>query len=166
MAENETLGYTIRDEQDEHGGTIRHITAVDLSQDTVSADKLTVGTTAHNAQGEAIVGTNDESGQIIETASIEAELEGYGEIDAELEGYGEIEGEIEAAGITVTPYILPPATKSKLGGVIVGDDLLVTEDGVISVDKATSAEEDNTRPITAAAVYTEIGNINALLATI
>lgn len=34
------------------------------------------------------------------------------------------------------------------------------------VAPATSAEQDNTRPITAAAVYTEIGNINALLATI
>lgn len=31
---------------------------------------------------------------------------------------------------------------------------------------ATSAEEDNTRPITAGAVYTEIGNINALLSII
>lgn len=34
------------------------------------------------------------------------------------------------------------------------------------ITPASSAEEDNTRPITAAAVYTEIGNINALLATI
>ena len=34
------------------------------------------------------------------------------------------------------------------------------------VTPASSAEQDNTRPITAAAVYTEIGNINALLATI
>ena len=34
------------------------------------------------------------------------------------------------------------------------------------VAPATSAEQDNTRPITAAAVYTEIGNINSLLATI
>ena len=34
------------------------------------------------------------------------------------------------------------------------------------VAPANSAEQDNTRPITAAAVYTEIGNINALLATI
>ena len=31
---------------------------------------------------------------------------------------------------------------------------------------ATSAEQDSTLPITAGAVYTEIGNINALLATI
>ena len=34
------------------------------------------------------------------------------------------------------------------------------------VTPADTAEQDNTRPITAAAVYTEIGNINALLATI
>ena len=34
------------------------------------------------------------------------------------------------------------------------------------VPPASSVEQDNTRPITAAAVYTEIGNINALLATI
>lgn len=34
------------------------------------------------------------------------------------------------------------------------------------VAPATSPEGDNTRPITAGAVYTEIGNINALLAAI
>lgn len=34
------------------------------------------------------------------------------------------------------------------------------------VTPATSAEADNTRPITAAAVYAEIGNVNSLLATI
>lgn len=34
------------------------------------------------------------------------------------------------------------------------------------VPPANSVEQDNTKPITAAAVYTEIGNINALLATI
>lgn len=34
------------------------------------------------------------------------------------------------------------------------------------ITPASAAEQDNTRPITSAAVYTEIGNINALLATI
>ena len=51
----------------------------------------------------------------------------------------------------------------------VGDILMktsVSSDGVSWVTPASTAEEDNTRPITAAAVYTEIGNINALLATI
>ena len=42
-----------------------------------------------------------------------------------------------------------------------------TERNAVSwVTPASNAEADNTRPITAAAVYTEIGNINALLATI
>ena len=41
------------------------------------------------------------------------------------------------------------------------------EDGdVVWITPANSPEQDNTRPITAAAVYTEIGNINALLAII
>lgn len=34
------------------------------------------------------------------------------------------------------------------------------------ITPATDVEQDNTRPITAAAVYTTVGNINALLATI
>lgn len=51
----------------------------------------------------------------------------------------------------------------------IGDILMktaMTVDGVSWITPASRAEEDNTRPITAAAVYTEIGNINALLATI
>lgn len=49
----------------------------------------------------------------------------------------------------------------------VGDVLMKTSASVAEwVTPANSAEQDNTRPITSAAVYTEIGNINALLATI
>jgi len=51
----------------------------------------------------------------------------------------------------------------------VGDILMKTsaaKDGVSWVTPADHSEEDNTRPITAGAVYTEIGNINILLATI
>lgn len=58
------------------------------------------------------------------------------------------------------------ATRSSLGVVMVGDNLNITSKGVLSVDMADSIEEDNTRPVSAAKVYTEIGNINALLATI
>lgn len=61
---------------------------------------------------------------------------------------------------------LYPATRVTLGGVIVGEDLAVTQSGVLSVIKANAVEQDNTHPITAAAVYTEVGNINALLQTI
>ena len=63
-------------------------------------------------------------------------------------------------------YELPPATKQTLGGIIVGSDLQITEDGVLSVLKADAADPDNTRPITAAAVFAEIGDINILLSTI
>lgn len=53
----EGAAITIWDEDDVHGGIIRHIEAVDLSGDTVTPASLAAGVTAHNALGEAIVGT-------------------------------------------------------------------------------------------------------------
>lgn len=47
-----------------------------------------------------------------------------------------------------------------------GDDFVAGEHGTITLLKANAVEQDNTRPITAAAVYTEVGNIDALLQTI
>lgn len=47
----------------------------------------------------------------------------------------------------------------------IGDNLKVV-DKYLTVDTANSVNEDNTKPITASAVYTEIGNIDALLASI
>lgn len=73
---------------------------------------------------------------------------------------------LQVDGIERSDFHLEPATTTKLGGVIVGEDLEITPEGVLSVTKATSVEEDNTHPITAAAVYVEVGNINALLETI
>ena len=52
---------------------------------------------------------------------------------------------------------------------LVGDILMKTgntNDSVSWVTPASSVEQDNTRPITSAAVFTEIGNINVLLSTI
>lgn len=46
-----------------------------------------------------------------------------------------------------------------------GDNIRI-EDGVISVLTTNDAEADNTRPMTSAGVYTQIGNINVLLETI
>lgn len=59
-----------------------------------------------------------------------------------------------------------PATDESLGGIIVGDNLKITKEGVLSVDTADNAESDNTRPITSAAVHTQLGNIEVLLGTI
>lgn len=53
------------------------------------------------------------------------------------------------------------------GGYQIGDGLkLDAETNTLSVDTADTVEKDNTKPVTSAAVYTEVGNINALLATI
>ena len=49
----------------------------------------------------------------------------------------------------------------------IGSGLKLDEQtNTLSVDTATSVEEDNTRPITSAAVYTTVGNIEILLETI
>ena len=53
------------------------------------------------------------------------------------------------------------------GGYSIGDGLkLDAATNTLSVDTAEAVEKDNTKPVTSAAVYTEVGNINALLATI
>lgn len=61
---------------------------------------------------------------------------------------------------------LEPATTEKLGGIIVGENLAITKEGVLSVMTTNLAEEDNTRPITSAGVNTIVGNIEVLLKTI
>lgn len=53
------------------------------------------------------------------------------------------------------------------GGYQIGSGLkLDAETNTLSVDTADAVEKDNTKPVTSAAVYAEVGNINALLATI
>ena len=53
------------------------------------------------------------------------------------------------------------------GGYNIGSGLKLDEEtNTLSVDTAEIVEKDNTKPVTSAAVYTEVGNINALLATI
>lgn len=51
------------------------------------------------------------------------------------------------------------------GGYQIGDGLKVV-DGKLCVDTATRVEADNTRPVTSAAVHVELGNVEALLASI
>lgn len=46
------------------------------------------------------------------------------------------------------------------------ETLTLSEDKILSVNRAFSVEQDNTLPITSAAVHQTVGNINALLATI
>lgn len=46
------------------------------------------------------------------------------------------------------------------------DETLTLKDGVLSVNTADAVEEDNSLPITSAAVHTTVGNIEVLLKTI
>ena len=46
------------------------------------------------------------------------------------------------------------------------DETLSLENGVLSVNTATEVSQDNTLPVTSAAVHTTVGNIEILLATI
>ena len=70
-------------------------------------------------------------------------------------------------GFDVTTLALAKSYTDKYGsgGYIIGDGLKL-EGRRLSVDTATTVDEDNTKPITSAAVFTAIGNINALLETI
>lgn len=46
------------------------------------------------------------------------------------------------------------------------ETLTLSKENVLSVNRAFSVEQDNTLPVTSAAVHETVGNINALLATI
>ena len=61
---------------------------------------------------------------------------------------------------------IPIATHDTIGGIKIGNNLRISYDGVLSVETADAAEQDNTLPITSAAVYTAVGNIEVRLSTI
>lgn len=68
-------------------------------------------------------------------------------------------------------YILTDEDKEEIAGMVdatnfVTDHTLSLIEGVLSVNTAKSTLENNTLPITAAAVHTQLGNIDALLNTI
>lgn len=74
----------------------------------------------------------------------------------------ELKGRLSSGGV------LAGKIGSSAGGGVpyqIGDGLKVVEN-VLMVDTADRVEEDNTRPVTSAAVYVEVGNIEALLANI
>ena len=58
------------------------------------------------------------------------------------------------------------AGKDKAGIIKGGENLAISEDGVLSLVTADTAEQDNTKPMTSAGVYTLAGNIEVLLAAL
>lgn len=61
---------------------------------------------------------------------------------------------------------VPIMSESVAGIAKVGSNLRIDAGGRLSVDTADTAEEDNTKPITSAAVHVILGNIDVLLGTI
>lgn len=61
---------------------------------------------------------------------------------------------------------VPNATREQAGVIRVGDNLEITPEGVLSVMTTDRAEAGDTRPITSAGVYTQLGNIEILLAAL
>lgn len=60
-----------------------------------------------------------------------------------------------------------PKQAAATGGYKIGTGLVVDEEtNTLSVDTAKAVEEDNTKPVTSAAVYTQLGNVEALLHSI
>lgn len=70
------------------------------------------------------------------------------------------------ANIGITGTGVPIMSETAAGVAKVGDNLKIDGEGRLSVDTADDVDGDNTRPITAAAVYATVGNIEVLLGTI
>lgn len=96
--------------------------------------------------------------------NINVSIENVGpEIKAEVvDNHAEINVSVEGAG--------PPGRTPQKGvDYWLPEDIgegLKMENGIVSVNTAKSVQEDNTLPITAAAVYETVGNIEILLGTI
>lgn len=61
---------------------------------------------------------------------------------------------------------VPLMSKDVAGIAKLGDNLTIDGEGRLSVDTTDEVGEDNTKPITSAAVHTTVGNIETLLETI
>ena len=77
----------------------------------------------------------------------------------------QLQFKMKAYTVVQTPPV-PIASTDTLGNIMVGQNLKIDENGVLSVDTASSVEQDNTKPVTSGAVHAEIGNIEVLLAAL
>lgn len=135
----------------------------------VDVDILTQGHTSIGVgivNGDTIIYSDRCYVRIIQSAKIEvsdlpysADL--YEQVMAKLEEATSEENISEQINNAVNDYF----EKNPVKPYDIGNGLKF-EDNVLSVDVANVVEEDNTKPISSAAVYTTVGNIDALLQTI
>ena len=104
-----------------------------------------------------------------------AKPSGYVYTPTEHAGFDRLRSEIGNLDDLATEYkstivdAINEAARSGGGGTKyqIGNGLILdAKTNTLAVDTADAVERDNTKPITSAGVYLEIGNINALLATI
>lgn len=76
--------------------------------------------------------------------------------------------QVKVSDATPTVRVAPSGDVVYVGGneKFTTDETLTLKNGVLSVNRATKVEADNTLPITSAAVHTTVGNIEAILKTI
>ena len=84
------------------------------------------------------------------------------DIEVEVSEYGaNIEVTVEGSGPAGPPG--PPGEGMQYE---IGEGLKVNEQNQLIVDTTNDVEQDNTKPITSAGVFTVVGNVEALLGTI
>ena len=96
-------------------------------------------------------------------------MHGRGNVDDVLVDGVSVLGDDKKARIDLTDYASKQYVADYVAehgaGVEYGAGLKL-EGGVLTVDTADAVEQDNTKPVTSAAVHTEIGNIEVLLAAL
>ena len=90
----------------------------------------------------------------------------FGEWGAWQTVYDESSGGSGNSGGNASNTDIPVMTENTIGGAKLGSNLKISDSGHLYVDTADAAEEDNTKPITSAAVHVVVGNIDVLLGTI
>lgn len=156
---------------------------IDLIDDQITADRgvnLSAGNWAVYMHGNAI--ENGKSKQRITTNKITLNVLETGDLGGEpfpdippSSGEQIIAQAVQARDAAIAAAIRAEEAAGAGGGsgggtgsfyYKVGNGLKIVDGDTLAVDAATAVEQDNTKPVTSGAVYTEVGNINALLATI
>lgn len=92
---------------------------------------------------------------------IEAAIEESGidvPYDTDTSEYGNKIRKIYSKGVADGQHALEPATETKLGGIIIGENLSVTSDGTTTVKTSNEISEENKLPAKSSDVYRYLDN--------